>query len=70
MKSDIVKIAKRALETEIFATAIYGHLAASYPEKATRNTFHEMLDMEKRSAVTCCPKEWVVCCGKAMEKIG
>ena len=48
MKSDIVKIAKRALETEIFATAIYGHLAASYPEKATRNTFHEMLDMEKR----------------------
>ena len=53
MKSDIVKIAKRALETEIFATAIYSHLAASYPEEATRRTFHEMVVMKKRSAVTC-----------------
>jgi VIT1/CCC1 family predicted Fe2+/Mn2+ transporter len=47
MISDIVGIAKKALETEIFAIAIYSHLADSYPEKPTRKTFREMVDMEK-----------------------
>ncbi len=45
--TNTLEVARKALETEIFATAIYSHLANSYPEKATRKSFSEVVDMEK-----------------------
>ena len=39
MEIDAIAIAREALETEMFATAIYSHLAARYPDKPTRKAF-------------------------------
>ncbi|MDD4859312.1 MAG: VIT1/CCC1 transporter family protein [Dehalococcoidales bacterium] len=48
MITDIAAIANKALETEIFAAAIYRHLADSYPDNNTRRAFQELGEMEKR----------------------
>jgi len=40
-------MATKALETEIFATAIYNYLAAKYPNETTRKAFAEAAEMEK-----------------------
>ena len=47
MTAEIIKIAEKALETELFATAIYSYFAERYPEKTTSKTFAEMVEMEK-----------------------
>ena len=47
MISDIVEVAWRALATELFATAIYRHLAEGYPERETRKAFRKMVGMEE-----------------------
>ncbi len=47
MVADTITMAAKALQTEVFAAAVYDYLAAKYPNEATRKAFAEAAEMEK-----------------------
>ncbi len=47
MIDDIISIARKALTTEMFAAAVYKHLAVKYKDTATGKAFSEVSEMER-----------------------
>ncbi|MFH1032571.1 MAG: VIT1/CCC1 transporter family protein [Chloroflexota bacterium] len=47
MTNDIIAIARKALLTEIFAAAVYNHLAVRYKDTPTGKAFSEVSEMER-----------------------
>ena len=47
MVANTITIAAKALQTEVFAAAIYNYLAAKYPNEATRKAFAEAAEIER-----------------------
>ena len=47
MVADTITMAAKALQTEVFAAAVYDYLAERYPNEATRKAFAEAAEMER-----------------------